>query len=81
MSDLSEIDVLFIGELIFYRGPPILNPRDWGRIITHNNGIIDSNDIGIVILCDNFLKIADIYFQESEIEVPRLSYRYLIRVE
>lgn len=81
MSILIQTDILSIGDLIFYHGPPILNPRDWGRIISHNNGLINQDDIGIVILCDNFLKIADIYFQESEIEVSRLSYKYLIRVE
>lgn len=81
MSNIIQTEFLAIGDLIFYHGPPILNPRDWGQIISHNNGLINQDDMGIVILCDNFLKIADIYFQESEIEVPRLSYKYLIRVE
>lgn len=81
MARQSGTEVLLIGDLIYYDGPPILNPKDWGRIIVHNNGVINCDDIGIVLLCDNFLKIADIYFQESDIEIPRLSYKYLIRIE
>ncbi len=81
MGNHFRTEVLLIGDLIYYDGPPILNPQDWGRIVVHNNGIVDRDDLGIVLLCDNFLKIADIYFQDSEIEVPRLSYKYLIRVE
>jgi hypothetical protein len=74
-------ELLIIGDLVYYDGPPILNPQDWGRIILHNNGVVNRDDIGIVLLCDNFLKIANIYFQESDIEIPRLSYKYLIRIE
>jgi hypothetical protein len=77
----SGTQFLLIGDLIYYDGPPILNPQDWGRIVVHNNGIINCDDIGIVLICDNFLKIADVYFQESEIEIARLSYKYLIRIE
>ena len=77
----TRTELLIIGDLVYYDGPPILNPQDWGRIIVHNNGVVNRDDIGIVLLCDNFLKIADIYFQESDIEIPRLSYKYLIRIE
>ena len=77
----TRTELLIIGDLVYYDGPPILNPQDWGRIIVHNNGVVNRDDIGIVLLCDNFLKIANIYFQESDIEIPRLSYKYLIRIE
>lgn len=68
---------LYIGELVYYHGPPILNPQDWGRIIRHNNGVVNRDDLAVVLHCDNFLRIADVYFQESDIEIKRLSYKFL----
>lgn len=76
---MELVQYLIIGELVYYVGPPILNPQDWQRISTHNNGLVDFNDLGLVLECDNFLKIANLYFQESEIEIPRISYKYLIK--
>ncbi len=70
---------LCVGELVYYNGPPILNPQDWGRIIRNNNGVVSREDIAIVLYCDNFLMIADCYFQQSEIEIKRLSYKYLVK--
>jgi hypothetical protein len=81
VKDHYRTSFLLIGDLVYYDGPPILNPQDWGRIITHDNGVVNRDDIGIVLLNDDFLRIASVYFQESEIEIPRLSYRFLIRIE
>lgn len=69
------------GNLVYYVGPPILSPQDWARIVSHNNGVIDFNDVGVIITSDNFLKIADIYFQQSEIYINRISYKYLIKID
>lgn len=76
---MELVQYLLIGELVYYVGPPILNPQDWQRISSHNNGLINFNDLAVVLECDDFLKIANLYFQESEIEVPRISYKYLIK--
>lgn len=76
---MDIVHYLLIGDLVYYNGPPILNPQDWIRIVSHNNGLINIDDLAIVLDCDNFLKIANIYFQESEIEIPRISYKYLIK--
>jgi len=70
---------LYIGELVYYHCPPILKPQDWGRIIVHNNGVVNRDDLAVVLHCDNFLRIADVYFQESDIEIKRLSYKFLLK--
>lgn len=77
MSDLT----LFIGDLVYYTGPPIMFPQNWRKIAVNNNGIINNDEIAIVLENNVFLKIADLYFQVSEIEIPRISYKYLIKVE
>jgi hypothetical protein len=78
---VSGIISLKIGELVFYNGPPLLNPNDYYRITKYNNGLINFDDLGIVLFCDDFLRIADLYFQESEIEISRISYKFLIKAE
>lgn len=78
---MATFYIFSIGELVYYKGPPILNPQDWGRIVKYNNGIVNRDDLAIILRNDHFLQIADLYFQDSEIEVPRVSYKYLLKIE
>lgn len=73
--------ILSTGDLVYYRGPPIYYPQLWAKIIANNNGVVDSNEIAIILENDNFLRIATVYFQQNEIEIPRLSHKFLIKVE
>lgn len=71
-------DIIFVpGDLVQYFGPPILNPPRWNLIVANNNGIINYNEIGIVIESDKFLRIAKVYFQENEIIIERITFSRL----
>lgn len=69
--------IILIGDLVYYIGPPIVNPPLWKNIVENDNGIINSDDIGIVVSADSFLKIADVFFQRTEITIKRISFRKL----
>lgn len=73
----NTIPEVRLGDLVYYIGPPILSPLKWDLIVENDNGIINREDIGIVIDCDNFLHIADVFFQKNEITLERVSYRQL----
>lgn len=73
----SVIPKICLGDLVYYIGPPIVTPLKWELIVENDNGIINRQDIGIVIDCDNFLHVADIFFQKNEITIERVSFRQL----
>lgn len=73
--------ILLAGDLVYYCGPPIYYPQDWNRIVANNNGVVNLNEIAVILESDNFLRIARVYFQQNEIEIPRLSHKFLIKVE
>lgn len=77
---MNEQEIL-LGDLVYYIGPPILNPLAWESIIENDNGIISRNDIAIVIDVDSFLKIANLFFQRNKRHVERISFKYLKLVE
>lgn len=63
-----------IGDLVYYIGPPIVYPTKWDLIVVNNNGIVSEDDIGIIIKLDCFLRIADIFFNENDITLYRVSF-------
>lgn len=69
--------IILLGDLVYYIGPPIVNPPIWSSIVENNNGIISTDDIGIVIDTDSFLKIADVFFQRQNITIKRISHKQL----
>lgn len=73
----SKEILIFIGDLVYYVGPPIVNPLSWERIVENDNGIINKDDIGIVIEADSFLRIADVFFQKQDLSIERISFKYL----
>jgi hypothetical protein len=73
--------VILVGDLVYYMGPPILNPLRWDCIIENDNGIISRTDLGIVVDTDSFLRIADVFFQKQNITIERLSFKQLILAE
>lgn len=73
--------ILIVGDLVYYNGPPLLSPRDWSRIVIYDNGLVNLDDLAVVLETDNFLKIANLYFQESDIEIQRISYNFLIKID
>lgn len=73
--------VILVGDLVYYAGPPILNPLRWDCIIENDNGIISRTDLGVVIDTDSFLRIADVFFQKQNITIERLSFKQLILAE
>jgi len=71
-------DVVFaLGDLVYYIGPPVLFPAKWELIVSNNNGIINEEDVGIIIKLDHFLRIANVFFQENEVLLERISYSKL----
>ena len=70
-----------VGDLVYYIGPPIVNPLAWALIVENDNGIINKDDIGIIITADSFLHIANIFFQQNEIIIERISFKHLKHVE
>ena len=76
MASSSE-RIILLGDLVYYIGPPILNPLKWSHIVENDNGIISTKDLGIVIEADAFLKIANIFFQRQEITLQRISFKQL----
>lgn len=77
---MSQQDFL-LGDLVYYIGPPILNPLAWESIIENDNGIVSRNDLAIVIDIDYFLRIADLFFQRQERQIDRISFKHLKLVE
>ena len=69
--------IILLGDLVYYVGPPVLNPLRWSYIVENNNGIISTSDLGIVIEADSFLRIANIFFQRQEITLERISFKQL----
>lgn len=69
--------IILLGDLVYYIGPPIVNPPIWSSIIENDNGIISRNDIGIIIDTDGFLRIADVFFQRQKITIKRISHKQL----
>lgn len=75
-------DIVFsLGDLVYYIGPPILSPLRWDLIVENNNGIINTDDIGIIIKINSFLRIADVFFHHNEIIIERLTFSRLKSVE
>lgn len=68
---------ILLGDLVYYIGPPIVNPLCWDYIVENDNGIVSRNDLAIVVDVDSFLKIANLFFQKQEIEIKRVSFKYL----
>jgi len=73
----TETPQICLGDLVYYIGPPIVTPLKWELIVENDNGIINRKDIGIVIDCDDFLRVASIFFQKNEITIERISFRQL----
>lgn len=69
--------IILLGDLVYYIGPPILNPLIWQNIVENDNGIISRNDLAIVVEIDSFLRIADLFFQKQEIKIERVSFKHL----
>lgn len=70
-----------IGDLVYYIGPPVVSPTNWELIVVNDNGILNKDDIGVIISLDDFLKIADVFFQENKITLNRVSFSKLKAVE
>lgn len=69
--------IFFPGDLVQYFGPPIVNPQRWDLIISNNNGIISVNEIGVILETDKLLRIANVYFQENQVVVERITFNRL----
>lgn len=74
-------DIFELGDLVLYTGSPILSPQRWDLIVQNNNGIVSEDDMAIIIENNTFLRIATLFFQISQIEVPRISYKFLKHVD
>lgn len=72
---------ILLGDLVYYIGPPIVSPLTWKYIVENDNGIISRNDLAVVIDVDTFLKIADLFFQRQELEIKRISFKYIELVD
>ena len=70
--------VFVLGDLVHYTGPPVVFPAKWELIVSNNNGIINDDDIGVIVKLDAFLRIADVLFQENEVLLERISFSHLI---
>lgn len=75
---MSKELIFIVGDLVHYVGPPLISPLNWELIIANNNGIVSDDDLGVVVKSDHFLRIADVFFQENEILVNRISFKNLI---
>ena len=75
---MTDNIVFVLGDLVYYTGPPVLFPAKWDLIVSNNNGIINEEDVGIIIKTDDFLRIANVFFQENEVLLERISYSHLI---
>ena len=69
---------IFVGDLVYYVGPPIVNPLRWEYIVENNNGIISKTDLGVVVDSDCFLRIADVFIQKYSITLERISFNHLV---
>ena len=78
---MSETQNFLLGDLVYYIGPPLVGPLSWESIIENDNGIVNRNDIAIIIDANYFLKVADLFFQRNRREVERVSFKYLKLVE
>lgn len=74
----NEEKTFYVGDLVFYRGPPLVTPLRWDRIVANNNGIVSDTDLGVIVICNNFLRVADVYFQIGELLVKRISFTHLL---
>lgn len=79
---VSGTEIKFcIGDLVFYLGPPIVNPLRWDKIVSSDNGIINKTDVGIIVDCNSFLRFADVYFQINNFLVKRICFSHLKHAE
>ena len=69
---------IFAGDLVYYVGPPIVNPLRWEYIVENDNGIISKTDLGVVVDSDCFLRIADVFIQKYSITLERISFNHLV---
>ena len=76
-----EQAIFTVGDLVYYIGPPVLNPIASELIVENDNRIINRDDIGIIIRLDSFLNIANIFFQHNEITLERVSCKHLKHIE
>ena len=74
---MDKEHVILLGDLVYYIGPPILNPLIWENIVENDNGIISRNDLAIVIEIDSFLRIADLFFQRQELKIERIAFKHI----
>ncbi len=70
-----------VGSIVYYRGEPILNPQRWDLIIVKTNGIVDLDEIALIIQTNEVLQFSTLFFSLSQIEIPRISHKYLELVE
>jgi len=73
--------IYLAGDLVYYIGPPLVNPLKWDKIVSNDNGIISFNHIGLVVQSNTFLRFADVYFQINEILIKRISFSHLKSAE
>lgn len=73
---MSEKKIL-LGDLVYYTGPPIVGPLTWESIIDNDNGIVSTDDLAVVIKLNDFLSIADLFFQRKFVKVHRISYKHI----
>lgn len=78
---MNEPQQFLLGDLVYYIGPPLVGPLSWESIVENDNGIVNRNDIAIIIDADYFLKIADLFFQRNKRQVERVSFKHLKLVE
>ena len=68
------------GDLVFYVGEPILNPTIWTLIVVNNNGIVNLDEIALIIKNDKILKVSTLYFTKCALEIPQISHKFLRHV-
>jgi hypothetical protein len=80
-DDIYYVEKLFeLGDLVFYVGEPILWPPRWDLIVSNTNGIVSFDEMAIIIENDSKLEISTLFFQINQIEIPRISYKFLKHV-
>jgi len=73
-------EIFELGDLVLYTGSPILNPPRWDLIVINNNGIVSQDEMAIIIENNKILMISTLYFQVSQVEIPRISHKFLKHV-
>ena len=66
-----------LGSMVLYVGPPIVYPERWELIVKNNNGIVNLDEVAIIIENNQVLCISTLFFQVCQIEIPRIDHKYL----